>query len=315
MPAGIRRGYYAELSAIRSGLLKGEMLVYQLDVKQSFTELVVTLIVREVSPTQSMPTQAETRAIDLIDRCLHNRGVYVRNFQQIQSLPYTITNLGGNTPKLPQPPMQIEYEIEFLDVTVAVKTFTAAATSMSAATQRMMNAMNQFVPSSLIIEDGGDSTELIVGYRDFNLCEGDWNLASRNGALWPSREKLVALCKNDVFAPHDPPFEGCACGIYAYDSPTDTNLRKSANIWGEVYLWGKVFICECGYRAEYAYPKTIFVRDRGTKAVRHLAKELENLYGVPVILAAERDGRASAEIFADMVTKELGGGETNNDDS
>ena len=66
-------------------------------------------------------------------------------------------------------------------------------------------------------------------------------------------------------------------------------------------MWGKVYICESGYRAEYAYPKTIFIRDFGTKVIRRLRDELEERYGVPVFLVIEREGKFAEDIIADQL--------------
>jgi hypothetical protein len=74
-----------------------------------------------------------------------------------------------------------------------------------------------------------------------------------------------------------------------------------------------VLICESGYRAEFAYPKNIFIRDTGTKIIRTVARKLEELYGVPVVLMKERDGLPMREIIAqalDRFLNPLGGGES-----
>lgn len=63
---------------------------------------------------------------------------------------------------------------------------------------------------------------------------------------------------------HQAPLESCWCGIHAAKD-LDT-LRKVAGpgpIVGEVYLWGKVIPGELGYRAQYAYPKSLRVVSKG----------------------------------------------------
>ncbi len=72
------------------------------------------------------------------------------------------------------------------------------------------------------------------------------------------------------------PGEDCVCGIYALKGrDMGSHYVSSASAWGEVYLWGKVIEGEYGYRAQYAYPKTIETKQ----------SDLEGLlseYGVPV---------------------------------
>lgn len=153
------------------------------------------------------------------------------------------------------------------------------------------------------IEDLGTGIEPIVGYRDFDLRDDDDiyrpELMSRNGAPWPAREPLFALCRmNDALqATHDAPEIGCDCGIYAFDSPVHPDLDSRHLVWGEINMWGRVLICNTGYRAEYAYPKTLFVRDTGTKAIRIFRDNLELQYGVPVFLLKEREGLTMGQLM------------------
>lgn len=58
-----------------------------------------------------------------------------------------------------------------------------------------------------------------------------------------------------------PPGEDCACGIYALKSrDMNSHYLSGADAWGEVYLWGKYVEGDFGYRAQYAYPKSIAVK-------------------------------------------------------
>jgi hypothetical protein len=56
-------------------------------------------------------------------------------------------------------------------------------------------------------------------------------------------------------------FDGSRGGIYAYKSYRaairDTCHLPGQNIWGAVWLWGKVFEHKYGYRALFAYPATV----------------------------------------------------------
>jgi len=64
--------------------------------------------------------------------------------------------------------------------------------------------------------------------------------------------------------PHNPaelPYFSCTCGVYA--AKTIEHLHqcgyKKFGVHGEVYLWGKAVEHERGWRAQYAYPKTLFL--------------------------------------------------------
>lgn len=62
----------------------------------------------------------------------------------------------------------------------------------------------------------------------------------------------------------------CSCGVYAFKDPLDAFvylvrvrdrlLGMSVEIaMGTVSLWGKVIECESGYKAEYAYPRHVYL--------------------------------------------------------
>jgi hypothetical protein len=154
-------------------------------------------------------------------------------------------------------------------------------------------------------------TKVEIGYRDFvYLKKGNQSrpiLLSRNGVPWPKYEALVASCNGDPFVVHDAPSVGCQCGIYAYNKPDNPQLKADAAIWGEIALWGKVLICPDGFRAEYAYPQNIFMKDVGTKTVRAFAAQIEKEYGVPVHLVKERTGTVASVVMAEMIAELLKG--------
>lgn len=142
------------------------------------------------------------------------------------------------------------------------------------------------------VKNLGVKTEVIIAYRDFDIGYDTWDnvwLKSRNGAVWPGYQPMIATCGTDLLKlKHDAPKEECECGIYAFDDPKHKDLQAMAIAWGEVALYGEVFICETGYRAEYAYPKTIFLRDNGTKIQKMMAGALAENYGVPVHISSDR---------------------------
>jgi hypothetical protein len=101
--------------------------------------------------------------------------------------------------------------------------------------------------------------------------------------VWPPKVRTEAFCKGDDTpvwpgesignAPqscdHDPtvlPGEYCSCGIYAHKTKQDTQRwmkgRDNRFVYGEVFLWGRVIECDWGYRAQYAYPKSVYIDSR-----------------------------------------------------
>ncbi len=125
-------------------------------------------------------------------------------------------------------------------------------------------------------------TNPIVGYRHW-LCHDGRLYGNYTGLLWPRRAPLW------VSEPH----EMGDVGVYAYSddwralnkwSFLRKQLRETGStaqaVCGSVSLWGDVVEHEWGYRAEFAYPKELWVPpEMGPIEVRLL----EHGYGVPVL--------------------------------
>lgn len=213
------------------------------------------------------------------------------------------------------PARSVEYDfeiIEFSKTRVKIRNFPPLlghTVAPSGASYAATPARFDFPNPMLKLPSGGTIIEPYVGYRDFDVLAKDDiyepSLISRNGLLWNPYEPMIATCNGNIFAHHDAPDEECQCGIYAFDSPSHYDLKPNANIWGEVYLWGTVLVCESGYRAQYAYPKTIFVRDVGTELIKKFAQNLEKEYGVPVHLVETRTGMTAGEIMEKAINKLL----------
>jgi len=110
----------------------------------------------------------------------------------------------------------------------------------------------------------------VVGYRVWH-----WDatgLTSLNGEKWFANRPLSAVCRADrrgsisglSMATHNPnelPCFNCTCGVYA--ARTIDHLHKCGygkfGVHGEVHLWGRVVEHERGWRAEFAYPKALFL--------------------------------------------------------
>ena len=110
----------------------------------------------------------------------------------------------------------------------------------------------------------------IVGYRVWR-----WNatgLTSLNGEPWLPGRPLAAGCRyaargtivgraKTVHGAHELPHADCTCGVYA--ARNLEHLRQfgydGCGIHGEVYLWGTVVEHKLGWRAQFAYPKSLFL--------------------------------------------------------
>jgi hypothetical protein len=103
----------------------------------------------------------------------------------------------------------------------------------------------------------------VVGHR-----VGWWDergLRSLNGEQWFPGQHLEARCRVAPAACHmtdainEVPNRKCTCGIYAAkNSEHLTQIGYSdGGICGEVYLWGTVVEHKLGWRAQFAYPKSL----------------------------------------------------------
>jgi len=108
----------------------------------------------------------------------------------------------------------------------------------------------------------------VVGYRVWQ-----WNatgLNSLNGEPWLPGRALAAGCRaaatfvgraKPAHGSHELPHSDCTCGVYA--AKNLEHLRQfgyeGRGIHGEVYLWGTVVEHRLGWRAQFAYPKNLFL--------------------------------------------------------
>ena len=126
--------------------------------------------------------------------------------------------------------------------------------------------------------------ETIEAFRGWKLIHDAPRIhsLSMDECAWPVREKLTACCFTRSGSHFDNGCirEGkCEGGIYALKKMNYRHLGISdchTVITGTVYLWGHILECEEGYRAEFAYPASIFDSDPMCAAVAEL-------YGVPLV--------------------------------
>lgn len=113
-----------------------------------------------------------------------------------------------------------------------------------------------------------DHISPVVAYR---LWQWDVSgLKSLNGVLWVTGQALAAQCRATMRrraveglaqSDHDAPLTDCRCGVYG-SKRLDSLQRMcfwESGVRGEVLLWGTVVEHEHGWRAQYAYPKTLFL--------------------------------------------------------
>jgi hypothetical protein len=106
-----------------------------------------------------------------------------------------------------------------------------------------------------------DSIEPIVGRRCWGLAErigGQIVLCSgHGGTIWPGDQPLEATCAKA----HTSPGENCTCGVYALAEtepwPYYSFEGPGYAVWGEVLLWGVVIKASRGFRAQFAYPRSL----------------------------------------------------------
>lgn len=143
----------------------------------------------------------------------------------------------------------------------------------------------------------------VVGYRVWQ-----WNatgLNSLNGEPWLPGRALAAGCRaaargtiigcaKAVHGPHELPHWDCTCGVYA--AKNLEHLRQfgyeGRGIHGEVYLWGTVVEHKLGWRAQFAYPKSLFLPFRVVPfTLAELDVRLKTLiaFGVDVFILAKHE--------------------------
>jgi hypothetical protein len=133
-----------------------------------------------------------------------------------------------------------------------------------------------------------DHYEPITAWRAWKLSNLRLHALGSNGE-WPVKKPIEAICNKKYASIADPagvnitnhpaPNHNCECGVWAFNSLD--NLMSAiqghyhAAVLGQVSLWGRVIECENGFRAQYAYPKELWLFDNSLE-------ELGYIYGVPV---------------------------------
>ena len=171
-----------------------------------------------------------------------------------------------------------------------------------------------------------DYLEPVVGWRSWVVVEQEGELRLRSvvfKTVWEPRAELRAACERPArrlrlrlrrLEPHEAPFAGCECGIYASNDPESAAgyfylysdlLRRAVRhrVIGTVNLWGTIVEAERGWRGSCAYPKEIYVPTREPRGrlvdAEEIAVRLAD-YGVPVHIVGVRDGSGIAAALAEI---------------
>ena len=139
-----------------------------------------------------------------------------------------------------------------------------------------------------------EDKDVYIGWRAWNLGMND--MVPRLGSVshqtrWEPRQPVEAACgRTKANGKHKPPHESCTCGLYS--AKTREHLLSMSyhfydleagllTVIGTVSLWGKVIEGTQGWRAQFGYPRELFLP---FEAYGH-AEPLREEYGVKVTLA------------------------------
>lgn len=150
-----------------------------------------------------------------------------------------------------------------------------------------------------------DGVTPITAWRAWKVDESKPvpQLAALGGyGAWEPRKAIEATCKNDgiagySFAPigmgamaqialaaaaerkqHQAPCRDCTCGIWAFttlEGLIDALDGYKPRVIGMVSMWGRIIECVKGFRAQFAYPKELWLLDNSLE-------QLGYVYNVPI---------------------------------
>lgn len=140
-----------------------------------------------------------------------------------------------------------------------------------------------------------DFTDVMVGWRAWKVVERPGFLpqlrSATKSAIWPGYEVFAAECNKHKNKPsHQIPTFKCQCGVYSaksrahlltmgYNNYYDPD--EALTVIGEVNLWGHIVEGTQGWRAQFGYPRKLYVP---FEAAVRILEPLEQAYGVPVKL-------------------------------
>jgi hypothetical protein len=131
-----------------------------------------------------------------------------------------------------------------------------------------------------------NSTEAIVAWRVWRLAAPGANEGSLMStfmtSVWPAGASMKACCGSGG--------ANLRHGIHAFASRSQAEEyfdeqsrgKTTPHVYGEVALWGRVVVHERGYRAQFAYPRTVLVPRRYAGPRSDIVNDLRRSYGVEV---------------------------------
>lgn len=145
-----------------------------------------------------------------------------------------------------------------------------------------------------------DHISPIVAYRVWQW--DSLGLKSLNNEQWfpgCALEANTSRCRKE----HAAPKEGCTCGVYAAQNYAHLQRVGYAGygVHGEVYLWGTVVEHRLGWRAQYAYPKSLVLPpDTLPFRMSEVESRLETLllYGVDIFVASAASTNAPMRLWS-----------------
>lgn len=146
-------------------------------------------------------------------------------------------------------------------------------------------------------------SQCLVGWRGWRVLHP--NFLVGGNLVYEPRKRHEAHCNSTHLAPDI----DCSCGIYSFKTFDDLRRQGYINqdILGEVYLWGRVIECERGYKAQYAYPKKLYIGNpqQGVLGVdvEALAPYIGYLYGVEIEVNTRIARIASRNYFYNLTSE------------
>ncbi len=138
-----------------------------------------------------------------------------------------------------------------------------------------------------------DRIEPVVAYRYWLIANDLLQSYGWSDCRWECYSPLIATHIMSRFFPQDKITLGVhnisdckadmfLCGIYGiktYNSIGNPYKDSIAIACGQVYLWGLIVEHELGYRAEYAYPKCLYLDGEKDDTIRMIASN----YRIPAV--------------------------------
>lgn len=124
-----------------------------------------------------------------------------------------------------------------------------------------------------------DGITMITAWRAWGVTNnaGEWRLkALGKNHIWEPKKRLEATC--EASKQHPAPQKECTCGVWSFktlDVLIPALNAYTVKVFGNVSLWGRIIETENGFRAQFAYPKELWLLDDAME-------ELGFIYGVPI---------------------------------